>query len=105
MPIVGASDSLKYKLIVGTFKDVALRWYMSLPRLSVISNQDLTKKMVQHVFASKHRKVTTTSLFNIHQGASESLREYMVRFNEETIKLSHPYQEMFIGAFQNGLRG
>lgn len=69
-----------------TFKYVALCWYMSLPRLSITGYQDLTKKMVQHFSASKHRKVTTTSVFNVPRGPLESLREYMTRFNEETIK-------------------
>lgn len=60
--------------------------------------------MVQHFPATKHRKVTITSLFNVRQGASESFREYMAQFNEETLKVSHPNKEMFVGAFQNGLK-
>lgn len=28
----------------------------------------------------------------------------MVRFNEETIKVSHPNQEIVVGAFQDGLK-
>lgn len=95
MAIVGASDSLKCKFMVGTFKDVALRGYMSLPRLLIIGYQGLAKKMVQHFSANKRRKVTTTSLFNVCQGPSESLREYMAWYNEETIKVSHANQEMF----------
>lgn len=87
----------------GTFKDVALCWYMSLPRLSITGYQDLTRKTVQHFSANKHRKVTTVSLFNVRQGPSEPLQEYMARLNEETIKVSHLNQEMFVGAFQNGL--
>lgn len=31
MEIVGSYDSLKCKLITGTFKEGALRWFMSLP--------------------------------------------------------------------------
>lgn len=58
MAIVGASDSLKCKLMMRMFKDVALCWYMSLPRLSITGYQDLTRKMVQHFSANKHRKVT-----------------------------------------------
>lgn len=87
-----------------TFKDVALCWYMSLSRLSVTSYQDLTKRMVQHFSANKLRKVTTTSLFNVRQGPSKSLQEYMARFNKETIKVSHPNQEIFVGAFQNDMK-
>lgn len=46
MAIVSASDSLKCKFMAGTFKDVALRSYMSLPRFSIIDYQDLNRKMV-----------------------------------------------------------
>ena len=104
MAIVAPSDSLKCKLIAGTFKDVALRWYMSLPRLSITSYRDLTKKLIQHFSASKRRRVSTTTLFGVRQKQSEPLREYPARFNEETLKVSHPNQELFVGAFQNGLR-
>jgi len=37
MAVYGAADSLKCKLLAGTFTDAALRWYMSLLRFSVIS--------------------------------------------------------------------
>ena len=104
MAIVTPSDSLKCKLIAGTFKDVALRWYMSLPRFSITSYQDLTKKLIHHFSARKRRRVSTTTLFGVRQKQSESLHEYLARFNDETLKVSHPNQELFVGAFQNGLR-
>lgn len=65
MVILGASDSLKCNLMVGTFKEGALRWYISLPRFSIINYKDLIKKMVQHFLASKYRKVSTINLFNV----------------------------------------
>jgi hypothetical protein len=64
MAIVGAPDSLKCKLLAGTFSDEALRWYMNLPRFSILSYQDMTRKLVQQFSASRHRKVPVTSLFN-----------------------------------------
>ncbi|MCI42139.1 hypothetical protein A2U01_0063375, partial [Trifolium medium] len=33
--IIGAEEHLKCKLLSGTFKDAALRWYMNLPRNSI----------------------------------------------------------------------
>lgn len=77
---------------------------MSLSRLSVTRYQDLTKIMVYNFSASKHRKVTTTSFFNVRERPSEYLQEYMVRLNKETIKVSHPNKEIFVGDFQNGLK-
>ena len=40
----------------------------------------------------------------MRQGQSESLQKYLTRFNDSTIKVSNPNQELFVGAFQNGLR-
>lgn len=65
MSMYGTADSLKCKLLAGTFTDAALRWYMSLPRFSIVSYQDMTRKLSQQFSASRHRKVTSTSLFNV----------------------------------------
>jgi hypothetical protein len=48
--------------------------------------------------------VTATSLFSIRQGHSEALHEFFARFIQVTIKVSNPYKEMSMAAFQNGLK-
>lgn len=45
-----------------------------------------------------------TKFFNIPQNPFEYLRKYLTRFNEVTINVVYPNQEMFIGAFKNGLK-
>lgn len=45
-----------------------------------------------------------TRLFYIRQGTSKSLKEYLVRYNDLMIKVMHPNEEVFVGAFHNGLR-
>lgn len=47
----------------------------------------------------KHMKVETISLFNVCQCYFESLREYFACFNEETIMVAYPKQNMFVGDF------
>ncbi|GAU24176.1 hypothetical protein TSUD_84110 [Trifolium subterraneum] len=102
--IIGAEEHLKCKLLSSTFKDAALRWYMNLPRNSIASYTDFHKKFIHHFAGSKHVQVTATSLFGIRQGHNENLREYLTRFNEATIQVSNPNQEMFVAAVQNGLK-
>jgi len=104
MVVVGAADSLKCKVLAGTFSDAALRWYISLPRFSIVSYQDMIRKLSQQFSASRHRKVSSNSLFNVRKGQNESLRAYLAGFNDSTIKVSNPNQELFVGAFHNGLR-
>jgi hypothetical protein len=77
---------------------------MNLQRFSILSYQDMMRKLIQQFSASRHRKVPTTSLFNVRQGHIESFREYLARSNDTTIKVINPNQEVFVGAFQNGLR-
>ncbi|GAU24437.1 hypothetical protein TSUD_364210 [Trifolium subterraneum] len=102
--IIGAEEHLKCKLLSSTFKDAALRWYMNLPRNSIASYTYFHKKFIHQFAGSKHVQVTSTSLFGIRQGHNENLREYLARFNEATIQVSNPNQEMFVAAVQNGLK-
>ncbi|KAK2445921.1 hypothetical protein QL285_016792 [Trifolium repens] len=102
--IIGAADHLKCKLLSGTLKEAVLRWYMNLPKNSIEDWTDFQRKFVQQFSGSKHIKVTATSLFTIRQNHAETLREYLARFCEATIKVSNPNQEMFVAAFHNGLK-
>lgn len=56
MAVIASSESLKCKLMDGMLKDIVMRWYMSLPRLSVSSYLDLTKKLAQHFSAIRRRR-------------------------------------------------
>ncbi|CAJ2642757.1 uncharacterized protein LOC123899916 [Trifolium pratense] len=102
--IIGADEHLKCKLLSGTFKDAALRWYMNLPKNSITGYVDFHKKLLHQFAGSKYIQVTATTLFGLRQGHKESLREYLARFSEATIKVSNPNQEMFVAAFHNGLK-
>jgi len=53
----------------------------------------MTKKLIHQFSASHHRKVSTTSLFNVCQEQTKSLRSYLARYNDATIKVVHPNQE------------
>ncbi|MCH82063.1 gag-pol polyprotein [Trifolium medium] len=102
--IIGASEPLKCKLLSGIFKDAALRWYMNLPNYSITGYMDFHRKLIHQFQGSKHMKVTVVSLFSIRQENAESLREFLARLSEDTIKVENPNQEMFMATFQNGLK-
>ncbi|KAK2427055.1 hypothetical protein QL285_025661 [Trifolium repens] len=102
--IIGVADHLKCKLLSGTLKEAALRWYMNLPKNSIEDWTDFQRKFIQQFSGLKHIKVTATSLFIIRQNHAETLREYLARFCEATIKVSNPNQDMYVAAFLNGLK-
>ncbi|GAU40547.1 hypothetical protein TSUD_367500 [Trifolium subterraneum] len=103
-PIIGALEHLRYKLLSGTLKDAALRWYMNLPNNSIKSYADFHKKFIHKFSGTKHVKVTATRLFTIRQNYAETLREYLARFSEETMTVSNQNHEMFVAAFHNRLK-
>jgi len=86
--------SLKCKLLAGTFRDVALRWYMNQHRFSVIGYQDMMRKLIHQFSTSRHCKVSTTNLFNVRQETNESMRRYLAHYNDATIKVVYPNQEL-----------
>jgi len=77
MAIVGAADSLKCKLRAGTLREAALSWYMNLPHFSISEYQDMMRKLIYQFSAYRHRKVSSTCLFNVCRGQNETLREYL----------------------------
>jgi hypothetical protein len=102
--IIDAEEHLKCKLLSSTFKDATLRCYMNLPNNSIASYADFHRKFTHQFAGSKHVQVTATNMFSLRQGNSETLREYLARFSEATIKVSNPNQEMFVAAFHNSLK-
>jgi hypothetical protein len=77
---------------------------MNLPNNSVTSYADFHRKFIHQFAGRKNIHVTTTNMFSLRQGNSETLREYLARFSEATIKVSNPNHEMFVAAFHNGLK-
>lgn len=77
---------------------------MGIPCAFITYYQELVRKLVHQFAASFHTKMSTSSMSNIRQDSSESLRDYLNRFNEVTIKVAPQNQEMFVGEFQNELR-
>lgn len=89
---------------IWNFEGRHLCWFMNLPRHSIIEYSDFHRKLIHQFSWNKCQKVTTTSLLTISKGYSESLREYLFGFNEVTIKVCNPNQEMFMGEFQIRLK-
>jgi hypothetical protein len=79
-------------------------WDARVPENSIESWLDFQGKFIQQFSGSRHIKVTATSIFATRQNHAETLREYLARFSEATIKVSNPNQEMFVSAFHNGLK-
>ncbi|RDY04872.1 hypothetical protein CR513_11351, partial [Mucuna pruriens] len=77
MYISGGDDKLSCKLFPGTLRGFA---------------------------ANKPKRLEVADLFDIRQIGGESLKSYMARFNDATVRVDDPDQKFFVKAFQKGLR-
>ncbi|RDX61811.1 hypothetical protein CR513_59919, partial [Mucuna pruriens] len=100
----GGDDKLSCKLFPGTLRGVALQWIMNLPPRSIYAFSDLAGMFLSQFAANKPKRLEVADLFDIKQAGGESLKSYMARFNDATMRVNDPDQKFFVKAFQKGLR-
>ncbi|RDX89754.1 hypothetical protein CR513_28482, partial [Mucuna pruriens] len=95
--ISGGDDFLSCKLFPGTSKEVAMRWFSSLPPRSIGSFSDLAATFEFQFAANRAKQLEVADLSDIKQTKSETLKQYLARFNATTI------QGLRIGPFSDSL--
>lgn len=95
--------AINCKMFAGTLAEVALRWFKALLVRFATSFEDLASKFVQQ-FPTNKKKGGQGDLFDVHQGSSESLKNYLVRFNKTTVLVEEPDEKFFVTSFIKGLR-
>ena len=81
MLVSGDFDAMRCKAFPSMLSEAAQQWFSSLPRRSVGSFTNLTDKFLNHFTASRAHEKTIRSLDGLNQGESESLKDFIGRFN------------------------
>ncbi|RDX94531.1 hypothetical protein CR513_23074, partial [Mucuna pruriens] len=76
----------------------------TLPPRSIKTFKDLASSFLSQFAANKVKRLEVADLFDIKQGEGESLKKYLARFNNATVRVDDPDQKCFVKAFQKGLR-
>ncbi|XP_011075717.1 uncharacterized protein LOC105160151 [Sesamum indicum] len=92
------------KLFATTLTGKAQEWFTNLPRGSIESYEQLVQKFNFHFASKKKQKRSATHLFNIRQREEESLKNFMGRFNNETLEVQELRIDMIVSIFIHGLR-
>ena len=82
----------------------ARQWFQGLPPRSVRSFSQLARLFSTQFISSRVFSKSTAHLMTIHQKPEESLRGYMVRFNNESLQVRDRDDKVVMAAFINGLR-
>ncbi|RDX92796.1 hypothetical protein CR513_25026, partial [Mucuna pruriens] len=104
MYISGGNDRMSCKLFPGTMRGVAMNWLAIVPPRSIRSFNDIAISFASQFAANKVKCLEVTDLFDIRQDKGETLKSYLTRFNNATVKVNDPDKKFFMKAFQKGMR-
>ncbi|RDX88249.1 hypothetical protein CR513_30187, partial [Mucuna pruriens] len=99
MYISGGNDRLSCKLFPGTLRGVAMQWMATLPPKSIQTFKDLASSFLSQFAGNKVKRLEVADLFDIRQAEGESLKNYLARFNNATVRVDDPDQKFFVKAF------
>ncbi|KAL2249836.1 UNVERIFIED_CONTAM: hypothetical protein Sindi_2457300 [Sesamum indicum] len=104
MNLYRQTDSINARLFVTTLTGKAQEWFTGLPNGTVGSYEQLLHRFAYH-FASKQKpKRSAIHLFAIRQGREESLKDFMGRFNNETLEVQDLRIDMMTSILIHGLK-
>ncbi|KAL2248675.1 UNVERIFIED_CONTAM: hypothetical protein Sindi_2341200 [Sesamum indicum] len=104
MNLYGQSAPIMAKLFATTLTVKAQEWFTNLPRGSIESYDQLVQKFNFHFASKKKQKRSATHLFNIRQREDETLKNFMGRFNNETLEVQELRIDMLVSILIHGLR-
>ncbi|XP_071939126.1 uncharacterized protein [Coffea arabica] len=99
-----ATDAVRCKTFPMFLEGKARQWFQELPPRSIRSFAQLARLFAAQFVSSRAFSKSTAHLMTIQQRPEESLREYMVRFNNESLQVRDRDDKVVIVAFINGLR-
>ena len=104
MSLQGVGDAIICKAFPATLKKAARSWFFSLPTRSISTFKNLGEKFMSHFISNVAYKKTSITLMFIRQRQYELLREFVTRFNNETLQVKNFDHTIAIAAFTNGVR-
>ena len=103
MALVKASDPIRCRAFPITLKKAALKWFNSLPPRSINKFSDLQSQFLAHFKTRRFELKLVTSLLGLFQRQRESLRDFLERFNMETLLVEELETQVAILTLLNGL--
>ncbi|GFS28943.1 hypothetical protein Acr_00g0004750 [Actinidia rufa] len=86
----GCSDEVMCKLFSATLKGPARSWFRRLSPGTIDSFGDLSRLFVANFMSCRNRQKNASHLFTVHQNETESLKDFVKRFNQAILEVEDP---------------
>ncbi|XP_021732953.1 uncharacterized protein LOC110699733 [Chenopodium quinoa] len=104
MSVQTSCEATLCKYFPTTLKGQALLWFQKcVPKGSIHSYQNLERVFVSRFKHAASKKKTSVNLMAVTQGKTETLQNYIRRFNQEYLKIQNLPDETALTAFLVGL--
>nr|XP_027066609.1 uncharacterized protein LOC113692397 [Coffea arabica] len=104
MHLQTAADEVRCKTFPMFLKGKARLWFQGLAPGSIRNFPVLARQFVAQFVSSKTYSKNAAHLIAIRQKPDESLRNFMTRFNTESLQIRDKDEKVVMAAFMNGLR-
>ncbi|GFZ03474.1 hypothetical protein Acr_16g0000980 [Actinidia rufa] len=104
MSLQGCSDEVMCKAFSATLKGPARSWFRKLSPGTIDSFGELSRLFVANFMSCRNRQKNASHLFTVHQKESESLKDFVKRFNQAVLEVEDPSDKVIIMAMKEGLR-
>ncbi|GFZ16012.1 hypothetical protein Acr_25g0004210 [Actinidia rufa] len=104
MSLQGCSDEVMCKAFSATLKGPARSWFRKLSPGTIDTFGELSRLFVANFMSCRNRQKNASHLFTIHQKETESLKDFVKRFNQAILEVEDPSDKVIIMAMMEGLR-
>ncbi|GMN26906.1 hypothetical protein TIFTF001_044053 [Ficus carica] len=99
-----ANEPALCKAFCLTLTGTTRQWYRRLMPESINSFKQLAEAFAAVFLGAKNRKMETSYLFEIKQGESEPLKEYLDRFDKAVMQIKSCSDDTLIQPFREGIK-
>ncbi|GFZ01086.1 peptidyl-prolyl cis-trans isomerase [Actinidia rufa] len=104
MSLHGCSDEVMCKAFSATLKGLARSWFRKLSPGTIDSFGELSRLFVANFMSCRNRQKNASHLFTVHQKETESLKDFVKRFNQAILEVEDLSDKVIIMAMMEGLR-
>ncbi|GFZ19274.1 hypothetical protein Acr_27g0010130 [Actinidia rufa] len=104
MSLQGCSDEVMCKAFSATLNGPARSWFRKLSPGTIDSFGELSRLFVANFMSCRNRQKNASHLFTVHQKETESLKDFVKRFNQAILEVEDPSDKVIIMAMMEGLR-
>ena len=97
------TDASWCKNFILTLTGTAQKWAQSLPNGSISNFDELVERFKSHFSLRTDRTKQSIEMMSIRKGKDESLRNYVSRFDKESLQVLNPKENILTFAFRQGL--